>query len=107
MSELPDYNPDTSAMKLRVWWIPQVPMIPFYVAVDSVPEAAKVMQILAEYDDFQYKQNIKPDYSNAGGLEMWDDDADGEGNPGYVDWYDEETGEDDPIQFCGTEWVER
>ena len=57
---------------LRVWWIPQIPMHPFYVSVTSIDEAAKILVTLAEYDLFQYANNIKPDYSNAGGLEIFD-----------------------------------
>ena len=34
----------------------------------------------------------------AGGLNQWDEDN-GDGVPGWVDWYDEETGEDDPREF--------
>ena len=55
--------------QLRVWWMPQVPMTPFYVEVSSVEEGVKIMHVLADYDIFQYKNNIKPDYSNTGGLE--------------------------------------
>jgi hypothetical protein len=32
-------------------------------------------------------------------LEMWDLNSDGEGTPGWISWYDEETGIDDPEQF--------
>jgi hypothetical protein len=80
--------------KLRVWWVPQVPMNAFYVDVDSVKEGVKIMDILADYDSFQFDNNVKPDYSNVGGLQMFED---GE----WVDWYDEETGCDDPM-----EWLE-
>jgi len=84
-------------MQLRIWWIPQVPGKPFYVAVDSVKEGVKIMDVLAEYDIFQYENNIKPDYSNAGGLEMFDPDDTEDGPDGsWVDWYDKDTGEDDP-----------
>jgi hypothetical protein len=68
--------------KLRVWWIPQVPMKPFRVPVASLEEAALLLDTLAEYDDFQYKNRVKPDYSNAGGLEQF---VDGE----WVDWHGE------------------
>lgn len=81
---------------LRVWWVPQVPMKSFYVQVDTVEIGVKVMDVLAEYDLFQFKNKVKPDYSNAGGLCHWCADSDGEGTPGWEDWYDEETGEDDP-----------
>jgi len=79
--------------ELRVWWIPQVPMSKsFEVDVASVEEGVKVMHILADYDMFQFKNKIKPDYSNAGGLQMKED---GE----WVGWYDEEWGEDDPEKY--------
>lgn len=83
---------------LQVWWIPQVPMKPFVVDVESVAEGSKVMDVLAGYDHFQYENNIKPDYCNSGGLRRWCENA-GEGSPGWEDWFDEETGEDDPAAF--------
>ena len=63
------------SQKLRVWWIPQVGAggNPFYVPVESVPEAKKVMDILSFYDCYQYNHRIKGDYCNTGGLEMWND----------------------------------
>lgn len=81
---------------LQVWWVPQVPMKSFSVDVDSVEMGVKVMDVLADYDLFQYRNKIKPDYCNAGGLRQWCADSDGEGTPGWEDWYDEATGEDDP-----------
>ena len=60
--------------ELRVWWIPKVPMKPFYVTVQSISEAKKILDVLADYDLFQFENNIKSDYSNTGGLEEWDDD---------------------------------
>lgn len=47
-------------MKLRVWHIPQVPMKPFIVEVASVEEGVRLMDALADYDAFQYDNNIKP-----------------------------------------------
>lgn len=47
---------------LRVWWIPQVPMKPFYVLVQNVREACLLLDALAEYDLFQFAKRIKPDY---------------------------------------------
>ena len=79
---------------LQVWWIPQVPMEPFTVDVKSVEEGVKILDTLAQYDLFQLKHNVKPDFSNAGGLCRWEDE-------GWEDWYDEETGIDDP-----EEWLE-
>ncbi len=85
--------------QLRVWWIPQVPMQAFTVPVASVADGAKLLRVLADYDAFQFEHNVKPDYSNAGGLQQWDEDSDGEGSPGWVDWCDEETGCDDPEEW--------
>ncbi len=72
--------------KLRVWHIPQIPMKPFYVKVKSIEEGAKILTVLADYDLFQYKNNIKPDYSNMGGLQEFDEE-------GWSDWYNDD-GED-------------
>ena len=58
--------------KLRVWWIPQVPIQAFYVSVKNVEEAKLILKTLADYDLFQLHHNVKPDYSNVGGLQYWD-----------------------------------
>ena len=70
--------------KLRVWWNPQVGACDeaFYVPVQNVEEAKKVMDILAAYDAYQLQNNIKPDYCNIGGLQMYNQET-GE----YEDWY--------------------
>jgi hypothetical protein len=70
---------------LRVWHVPQVPGKAFYVAVNAPFEGKRVLDILAAYDGFQLAHNIKPDYCNAGGLEVWED---GE----WCDWCDPEDG---------------
>lgn len=72
-------------MKLRVWHCPQVPMKPFYVYVDNVDEAWKLANILANYDTFQYENNIKPDYSNMSGLEYYDEEQ-----KEWLEWEDED-----------------
>ena len=80
---------------LRVWWVPQVPMKKFIVPVGTVKEAVLIMNTLADYDKFQYENNVKPDYCNVGGLEIVD--ADGV----WVDWtHESEDGYwDDPEEF--------
>jgi hypothetical protein len=65
---------------LRVWHIPQVPMAPFHVPVKSLEEAGAVLNALARYDLFQLEHNIKPDFCNAAGLEVYED---GE----WSEWY--------------------
>lgn len=81
---------------MQVWWIPQVPMKTFEVNVASIEEAIKIKKVLARYDKFQFKNNIKPDCSNTGGLCIYYEDSDGEENPRWIDRFDEEIGEDDP-----------
>ena len=58
---------------LRVWWIPQVPMKPFYVDVSSVDEARKILDVLGDYDAFQFAFNVKGGSSSAGGLQVFRD----------------------------------
>ena len=84
---------------LRVWNIPQAPGKAFHVHVDTPQEAQRVLNVLAHYDLFQLKERIKPDYCNAAGLEQYVED-DGDGKPGWCEWYDEETGD------CIDEWVD-
>jgi hypothetical protein len=76
---------------LRVWHIPQIPMKPFIVHVPTLVEARLVLDVLAVYDKFQFDNNVKRAYSNAGGLSIFDakDDTDGP-NGSWVDWYDED-----------------
>lgn len=56
---------------LRVWHVPQIPMKPFHVPVKSVAQAKFVIKVLADYDLFQLKMKVKPDYSSAQGLEVY------------------------------------
>lgn len=64
-------SPDTKDGALRVWWIPQIPMPPFHVAVNTAEQAEFVLCVLAKYDLFQFENHVKPGYSNAGGLEVF------------------------------------
>lgn len=90
-------------MKFRVWHIPQVPMKAFFVEVSSVEEGVKMMDALANYDAFQYENNIKPDYCNVNGLHMWDDQLTDDDvkemglDDKWVDWYNDEF--DDPREY--------
>lgn len=56
---------------LRVWHIPQLPMEAFYYPVKNVEEAKLLLNVLAQYDLFQYEHNVKGDYSNVSGLEEY------------------------------------
>ncbi len=82
---------------LRVWWIPQVPGKAFYVPVSSIAEAQKLLDVLADYDCFQFNNRIKPDYCNAGGLECFKQY--GAPNPpdDFPDWCEWESEDGDNI----------
>lgn len=73
---------------LRVWHIPQVPGLVFHVPVASLDEAKKVLEVLQNYDLFQYKNRIKGDYANASGLEVAETDENGELE--WCEWNDED-----------------
>jgi hypothetical protein len=60
---------------LRVYWFPQLGCDAFFVDVASPEEAKKLLDVLAHYDQFQLDHRIKPDYCNAGGLEICEEDG--------------------------------
>lgn len=76
--------PKAQGWKMRVWWIPQVPMKPFLYEVPDLVTGYHLLKALAGYDIFQLKNRIKPDFANAGGMsfnhpkitdgEWWDAD---------------------------------
>ena len=87
---------------LQVWWVPQIPMKSFTVPVKDVDQAIFLLDVLGKYDLFQYENHVKPDYSNVGGLSIYEADSDGEGGPGWVDWYNDDGDSiDDVIRFKG------
>ena len=78
---------------LKVWWIPQVPMKSFSVNVDTPKEGKKILEILAKYDIFQFENNIKPDYCNAGGLSIENEFGE------FEDWHNDDGETIDEIEF--------
>lgn len=66
-------------MKMRVWHIPQVPGKPFKVEIEEddiekcIEKAKMVLDVLAIYDQFEFQNKIKPDFSNAQGVEIFED----------------------------------
>lgn len=76
---------------LRVWHIPQVPMKAYHVPVANVKEAKLVLMTLARYDQFQLENNVKPDFSNAQGLERYENVGDNEQKPEleWCEFYDD------------------
>lgn len=61
-------------LKFRVWHVPQVPGEMFTVEVPTYAEAERLKSALADYDLFQYHNNIKPDYCNASGIQIYQHD---------------------------------
>ena len=85
---------------LRVWWIPQIPMTPFIVPVSSPTEGRKILDVLAEYDRFQFEKKVKPDYSNTGGLSVFDESDKTDSPRGsWSDWYDDDGDDIDAYEF--------
>lgn len=56
--------------KIKIWHIPQVPGKAFEVVVPDLATAVLLCNTLAQYDLFQYENNIKPDYANANGISI-------------------------------------
>ncbi len=72
-------------MKFRVWHNCQVGAVRnFYVEVDSIEQAWIILNTLWDYDLFQRKNRIKPDYANASGLEYFDEEE-----KDWCEWYDD------------------
>lgn len=69
----------------------------FFVEVKDLEEAKLIFNTLANYDLFQYKNHIKPDYSNATVLEEYDEE-----DKEWVSWFNEESGLDDIDEYF--EW---
>lgn len=51
-------------IKLRICHYPQIPCKPFIVETESLEEACKIMNLLADYDLFQYHNSIKHGFSD-------------------------------------------
>lgn len=62
---------DLKIGELVVWHIPQLPMKPFHVKADSWSEAESVMELLTVYDLFQFEFNVKGDYVNVSGVQIY------------------------------------
>jgi len=80
--------------KLRVAHLPQVPCKPFHVEVETIEEAKKIFDVLANYDLFQFHNRIKPDYCNATFLQTYNEE---EGE--WLDWDDDEYGMSEPDEY--------
>lgn len=72
--------------KMRIWYVTDVinSNSNFYVPVESIEEAERVVGALTAYDMFQCLQGHKLDYTNAYGLEVQESNGD------WVAWYSED-----------------
>lgn len=71
--------------KLRLSHFPQIPCKSFTVEVSSLEEALKISDVLANYDLFQFDNNIKPNYCNMTTLEEFDEEV-----QAWINWEDDE-----------------
>lgn len=65
----------------------------FRFPVPDIPAGLLLCKALGLYDLFQYENNVKPDYCNAGGIEFLDSDG---------KWTSVENDEDEDIMFDDT-----
>lgn len=73
-------------MKYRIWHKCQIGMIKkFCYPVKSVDEAWFLLNIIWDYDLFQYDNKIKGDYASASGLQYFN-----ENDNTWEEWYDED-----------------
>lgn len=75
---------------LKVWYIPQVGAVnkPYEVIVPNIATAKIVMDSLTGLSNYEFENEIKPDYADAIGLSRYEDD--GTGNLEWIDWEVEE-----------------
>ena len=59
----------------KVWYIPQVPMKAFEVEVGDLPTARLLLDTLCSFSLFEYEHRVKPDFSDAGGIAMLEEDG--------------------------------
>lgn len=73
--------------EFRMWYIPQIPMPPFTREFDTAREAQAALDLIFAFSFFEFENRVKPDYTDAGGIEIWDEDAAEWGD--YDDFEDE------------------
>ena len=81
--------PYVHTLKLRIWHTPRVPGDCFYMEVDTLVQAADILNMLAGYDVFQVEQHLRPETASVSGLHYHD----GLTNEWY-DWHHPETDAD-------------
>ena len=61
--------------KFKAWYIPQVPMKAFEVECETAAQALDALDLITNFSIFEFENKVKPDYSDAGGVEEWDEAA--------------------------------
>ena len=72
-------------MKFRVWYVSQIPMKAFFVETTNAIEAEKILSALGDFSLFEFQNFVKPDYADAGGIEIWDVEG-----QGWIDYHPED-----------------
>lgn len=57
----------------RVWHVANIPGKPFHVEVESLSKAKLVLDTLGFYDLHLEATGVRGDYSNVGGIQVWED----------------------------------
>lgn len=73
------------ASKLKVWYIPQVPMRSFEINVHSPEEALDLMELISEFSCVMFENKLRPDYTDCCGLITYCHNYDE-----WVEWYNED-----------------
>jgi hypothetical protein len=66
---LDDHTDDAAGVEMRICWTPQMPMEPFTYPVPDMETASLLLDVLAQYDRFQFQHKVKPDHAKSGGAE--------------------------------------
>jgi hypothetical protein len=72
----------TNIGDLKVWYVPQIPMEGFEVAVPDLRTAKLVLDALCAFSLFEFENRVKPDYADTGGVVRYEEGDDG------PEWFD-------------------
>lgn len=78
--------------RYRVYYIPQVPMKAFTVEVTGLDAAQLLLDTIIKFSIFEFENKVKPDYSDACGIERWEEDSE----TGW-DWFELDEDEQEEI----------
>lgn len=60
--------------RYRAVYVPQVPMHALTIETKSLEHAAVALESIIQLSIFEFKNRVKPDYSDFAGVERWDED---------------------------------